>query len=88
MTPLGRDVVPDVYIITARSSGVGMRASPFSKTVCDITLSPFVRMTMFMRSTVVFDSLAKSLSETSMALASEWAIIMSSSSPVNTQSTG
>lgn len=69
-------------MMTAKSSGAGTAVEPWAWTFCEMTPRFFVRTTTLSDATVVFESLVKSRSETSSALASEWAIIMSSSSPV------
>ena len=67
--------------MTARSSGFGIPTAPFSAAGREaITPRFLVRITIWRDSIVDFANLAKSLSETISALASEWAIIISSSS--------
>ena len=68
-------------MITARSSGLGMPVEPSSRTRWAMTPRFLVRTTTLSRSMVSRESLVKSLSETSSALASECSMIMSSSSP-------
>ncbi len=68
-------------MMAARSSGAGTPVAPSVRTCCEMTPRFFVRMTTLSDSTVRFESFEKSLSDTSSALASEWVMIWSSSSP-------
>lgn len=68
-------------MIAARSSGEGTAVDPVAVTCWAMIPRFLVRMTILSESIVCFESLEKSLSETSRAFASEWAMIISSSGP-------
>ena len=68
-------------MMAARSSGLGSPTDPAPQTRWAMMPKFFVRTTTLSRPMVSLESLVKSLSDTSSALASECSIIMSSSSP-------